>query len=52
MFTDSENENTAMVELCNIKKNQGEVIKGEIVGLAKEVLKPKGIKKIKRILGK
>ena len=52
MFTDSENENTAMVELCNIKKDQGAVIKSEIVGLAKDVLKPEVIKKIKRILGK
>lgn len=52
VFTDSENENTAMVELCNIKRDQGAVIKSEIVGLAKDVLKPEGIKKIKRILGK
>ena len=51
VFTDSENENTAMVELCNIKRDQGAVIKSEIVGLAKDVLKPEGIMKIKRILG-
>ncbi len=52
VFTESENENTAMVKLCNIKKDKGAVIKSGAVTLVKDTLKPEQIKKIRRILGK
>lgn len=52
VFTDSEDENTAMVNLCSIRKDHEAVIKSGAITLAKDILKPTGVKKIKEILKK
>ena len=52
IFTNSEDEDDAINTLCQIEKNNKLVIKKGAEQVVKDILKPEGVKKIRKLLNK